>query len=98
MRRTPLPWGGTLEPGQRRDVTLLRTPLDGRLRVQLHAPPGAEFELRLLAAKHKRVLERAVGTGRDQELHYTVCGKRKLRVAVRRVDGAGPFEVEASRP
>jgi hypothetical protein len=97
-RRTPLAWGGTLEPGQRRDVTLLRTPLDGRLRVELDAPPGVELELRLLAAKRKRVLERAAGSGQDQEIDYTVCGKRKLRVAVRRVDGGGPFELHASRP
>ncbi len=97
-RRTPLGWDGTLEPGRRRDVTLVRTPLDGRLRVELRSPPNAEFELRLLAARQGRVLDRATGSGRDQALHYTVCGKRKLRVAVRRLDGGGPFEVEASRP
>jgi hypothetical protein len=97
-RRTPVAWEGVLEQGRRRDVTMVRTPLDGRLRVELRSPPGAEFELRLLAARQNRVLDRATGSGRVQAVHYTVCGKRKLRVAVRRIDGEGPFEVEASRP
>jgi hypothetical protein len=97
-RRTSSGWSGTLGRAHRREVTRLETPLDGRLKLDLEGPPGADFDLELLGPNRDRVMKRAAHPGADETLRYTVCGNRELRVAVRRFKGAGPFEVAAARP
>jgi hypothetical protein len=98
LRRAPLARARSFELGSRRDVWRLPTPLDGRLLVELDGPPGADFDLSLLAGNKPRVLRRAVGPGAEEQLRYTVCGKRSVRILVRRVSGNGAFEVTAARP
>lgn len=98
LRRSPLARAASFEPGARSDVWRLPTPLDGRLLVELEGPSGAEYDLILMAGNKRRVLRRAVGPGADEELRYTVCGKRAVRIVVRRVSGNGPFELTAARP
>jgi hypothetical protein len=98
LRRAPLARARSFESGSRRDVWRLHTPLDGRLLVELDGPPGANFDLILLAGNKPRVLRRAVGPGAEEELRYAVCGKRAVRIVARRVSGNGQFEVTAARP
>jgi hypothetical protein len=96
--RAPLARARSFQLGSRRDVWRVTTPLDGRLLVQLDGPTGADFDLILLAGNKHRVLRRAVGPGAEEKLRYTVCGKRVVRILVRRTSGSGPFEVTAARP
>jgi hypothetical protein len=97
-RRTSSDSSGTLSRVNRREVIRLDTPLDGRLEVQLDAPPGADFDLVLLGPNRDRVLERAAHPGPDETLRYTVCGNREVRVVVHRFKGAGPFALTTARP
>ena len=97
-RRTSVEWSGELDRSDRRDVTRVETPLDGRLKVKLDGPRGADFDLALLAARRGRVLDRAGGPGPDHTIRHTVCSRRAVRVAVIRDRGHGAFEVTAARP
>jgi hypothetical protein len=97
-RRTRLGWSGRLTRKHRREVREIEVPLDGRLTVELDGPSGSDFALVAMAAKRNRVLTRAQGRGPDKTLRYTVCGKRRVRIMVRRVKGGGPFEITAARP
>ncbi len=97
-RRTPARFSGELAGRGAREVHRIGLPLDGRLRVELDGPHGADFDLRLLAPRRPRVLDRALGRGSDESLYYTVCGRRAARIAVRSAHGDGPFELTASRP
>ena len=76
----------------------VETPLDGRIKLRLDGPRGADFDLALLAARRGRVLDRAGGPGPDHTLRHTVCGRPAVRVAVVRDSGHGGFEVTAARP
>jgi hypothetical protein len=97
-RRTNVEWSGRLSRGGPREVTTVETPLDGRLKLRLDGPRGADFDLALLAARRGRVLDRAAGPGPDHTLRHTVCGPRAVRVAVVRDRGHGEFDVTAARP
>jgi hypothetical protein len=97
-RRTSDAWSGRLTRSHRRERRRLATPLDGRLKVSLDAPRGADFDLVLLAGHRNRVLRRAAHPSPDEALRYTVCGRRSVRVQVHRFDGAGEFEVTTARP
>jgi hypothetical protein len=97
-RRTNVEWSGELDRGNRRNVMRVETPLDGRLKLRLDGPRGADFDLALLAARRGKVLDRARGHGSDHTLRNTVCGRRAVRVAVIRDSGHGPYEVTAARP
>ena len=97
-RRTSEGWSGRLTRAHRRERRRLVTPLDGRLKVSLDAPRGADFDLALLAGHSDRVLRRAAHPRSDETLRYTVCGRRSVRVLVHRFDGAGEFEVTTARP
>jgi hypothetical protein len=76
----------------------VETPLDGRLKVKLDGPRGADFDLALLAARRGKVLDRAAGDGPNDTLRHTVCGRRAVRVAVIRDSGRGAFDITAARP
>jgi hypothetical protein len=97
-RRTSVEWSGDLDRGDPREVTRVETPLDGRLKVRLDGPRGADFDLVLLAARRGKVLDRAGGSGPDHTVRHTMCGRRAVRVAVIRDSGHGPYEVTAARP
>lgn len=97
-RRTSVEWSGELERRNRRDVLRVETPLDGRLKLKLDGPRGADFDLALLAARRGNVLDRARGRGSDHTLRHTVCGRRAVRIAVIRDRGKGAFELTAARP
>lgn len=96
--RTPTEWSGSLDGTVRRQATRLGTPLDGRLKVTLDGPAGAEFDLLVVAGNGGRVLKRATAIGADETLFYTLCGRRAVRIVVRGGAGAGAFEVTAARP
>lgn len=91
-------WTGTLSARATRDVRLVSTPLDGRLGVELDGPPGADFDLRVLAPGQNRVLARSLGSGADETLRYTICGRGSVRVEVKAYRGEGPFEVTTRTP
>ena len=97
-RRTAVEWSGELDRRGPREVMRVETPLDGRLKLRLDGPRGADFDLALLAARRGRVLDRAGGPGPNHTLRHTVCGRRAVRVAVVRDSGHGEFEVTAARP
>jgi hypothetical protein len=97
-RRTSIGFSGELAGRGAREVHRIRLPLDGRLRVKLDGPPGADFDLRLLAPRRPRVLDRALSPAPDETLFYTVCGRRGARIAVRSAHGSGRFDLTASRP
>jgi hypothetical protein len=97
-RRTASGWSGRLGKEHRKEIRRLETPLDGRLKVKLDGPPGADFDLAVLGPNRGRVLQRAVHPGPDETLRYTVCGNRSVRVVVHRFKGAGEFEVTTARP
>jgi hypothetical protein len=97
-RRTSDAWSGQLTRAHRRERRRLVTPLDGRLKVSLDAPRGADFDLVLMAGHGDRVLRRAAHPRADETLRYTVCGRRSVRILVHRFDGAGDFEVTTARP
>ena len=97
-RRTSVAWSGELDRRGPRDVMRVETPLDGRIKLRLDGPRGADFDLALLAARRGRVLDRASGPGPDHILRHTVCGRRAVRVAVVRDRGHGTFDVTVARP
>jgi hypothetical protein len=97
-RRTSSGWSGRLGKEHRKEIRRLETPLDGRLKVKLDGPPGADFDLAVLGPNRGRVLKRAVHPGPDETLEYTVCGNRSVRIVVHRFKGAGEFEVATARP
>jgi hypothetical protein len=97
-RRTSVESSGTLGPSDRRQVTRVETPLDGRMQVTLDGPGGADFDLKLVAAGGGRVLDRSLGRGADERLRYTVCGRRVVRIVVRASRGSGSYELTAERP
>jgi hypothetical protein len=97
-RRTNVKWSGRLSRGTPREVTRVETALDGRLKLRLDGPRGADFDLALLTARRGKVLDRAGGRGTDHTLRHTVCGRRAVRVAVTRDRGHGEFDVTAARP
>jgi hypothetical protein len=97
-RRTSGGWSGTLSSEHRRETMRVATPLDGRLKVDLDGPRGADFDLELLGPNRDRLLKRSAHPGPDETLRYTVCGNRELRIVVHRFKGAGEFEVTTARP
>ena len=97
-RRTSVDLSGALGPTDRRRVSRLETPLDGRMKMTLDGPDGTDFDLLLLAAGSGRVLKRSLDAGSQETLRYTVCGRRAMRIVVRAERGSGPFELIASRP
>lgn len=97
-RRAPQPWSGEAERGQRRVSRRLQTPLDGRLKVTLEGPPGANLDLAVRSASGRRLLARIRGRGSNETVRTLVCGRRAVRVDVVRVRGRGPFELTAARP
>ncbi|HSJ17843.1 MAG TPA: hypothetical protein VK920_07100 [Solirubrobacterales bacterium] len=97
-RSTSIGWSGELDRRDPREVMRVETPLDGRLKLRLDGPRGADFDLALLAPRRGRVLDRARGPGPDHTVRHTVCGQRAVRVAVVRDRGRGAFEVKAARP
>ncbi len=98
LRRTSSEWSGDLGPGAHRDVTRVATPLDGALTLSLNGPSQADFDLRVLARRSGRVLARAAGRHADERLRYEVCGRRSVKVAVKRESGSGEFELRALTP
>jgi hypothetical protein len=97
-RRTPSSSTGSLGPDTPRDVSRLKTPLDGTLKVSLDGPAKADFDLRVLAPGSGDVLARSTGKGADERLRYTVCGRRAVKLAVTRESGSGAFTLKAARP
>lgn len=97
-RRTSSSFTARLGREHRRERRRLETPLDGRLKVTLDGPRGADFDVLLMAAHHGRVLRRAAHPGPDETLRYTVCGRREVRIVVHRFKGAGEFELTTARP
>jgi len=98
VRRTPSRSTGSLDGDSPREVSGLETPLDGTLKVSLDGPPKADFDLRVLAPGSGDVLARSTGNGADERLRYTVCGRRAVKLAVKRESGSGPFTLKAARP
>lgn len=97
-RRTPIRSSGTLDADSPREATTLETPLDGSLKASLDGPPKADFDLRVLAPGSGNVLARSTGKGSDERLRYTVCGRRSVKLAVKRESGDGAFRLKAARP
>jgi hypothetical protein len=68
----------------------LTTPLDGMLRLTLHAPARSRMRL-LLSSGTKQI-------GHGSSLGFQVCGQRGLTLRVERLSGRGSFTVDLSKP
>ena len=75
------------------------TPLDGSLRLTLRASTRARFALSVLTPRGTR-LARAVKIrgSSTRTISATICGDRRLRVRVTRLDGPGRFSLALSKP
>jgi hypothetical protein len=97
-KNTKQSFTGRLGGGSRADSHLVRTPLDGRIRVALRGPAGAGFDLRVLSRRHHRILARSLDPGDRDSLKYEICGRRSVRVVVHRASGGGRYQLTVSRP
>lgn len=77
----------------------LSTPLDGELRIAATLPRGGEYDVALVSANRKTVLERAQWVSqRVKRLSTTVCGQRSLAVRVTRIGKPGRTRVSVTAP
>ena len=75
------------------------TPLDGELRIAATLPRGGEYDVALVSANRKTVLERAQWVSqRVKRLSTTVCGQRSLAVRVTRIGKPGRTRVSVTAP
>jgi hypothetical protein len=86
---------GSLSKARRSRSFTLATPLDGTLSLKLKAAPGARFGLDVYVGSNRIARSR---TGRAVSVTSTVCGRRSLRVKVRRQSGAGRFTLAVAEP
>lgn len=93
IRRGSLPAGG---PPTR--VHRILAPLDGLLRLNLLAPPGADYDLELRTPFLRQPLAVGKRRGRADAITSLICGQRSFRLIVRRQRGAGPYRLSVSRP
>jgi hypothetical protein len=82
---------GTLRGNARSRSFTISAPLDGRLTVALKSPAGARFSFRLSQAGRRVAASASSAT-------TTVCGGRSYRVDIRRVKGAGSFQLTVAKP
>lgn len=103
------PWGPRLPdvrtgafPADRPGVATARfsiaTPLDGVLKVNIEAPPGADDDLELNVAGVSHAVARGAKRGRFDQVSALICGTRSFVVNVRRHSGSGRFRLTVSRP
>jgi hypothetical protein len=107
-------WNGSMWPRRRNPAQRrFSTPLDGQVEIRLVGPAGSNYDLYVLGPKlrakrakrhdrhlqpRRRVLDRAVSGGSEEQVDTTLCGQSSIRVEVRRRGGSGPFTVTVTRP
>ena len=107
-------WNGSMWPRRRNPAQRrFSTPLDGQVEIRLVGPAGSNYDLYVLGPKlrakrakrhdrhlqpRRRVLDRAVSGGSEEQVDTTLCGQSSIRVEVRRRSGSGPFTLTVTRP
>jgi hypothetical protein len=77
----------------------LATPLDGELKIAATLPKGGEYDVALVGANRKTVLQRAQWVSqRVKRLTTTVCGTRASFVRVTRSGPLGLARVSVTKP
>jgi hypothetical protein len=77
----------------------LSTPLDGELRIAATLPAGGGYEVALVSANRKAVMQRAQWVSqRVKRLSMTVCGQRSLAVRVTPNGKAGRARISVTTP
>jgi hypothetical protein len=107
-------WNGSMWPRRSNPAQhRFSTPLDGQLQIRLIGPAGSNYDLYLLGPKlrakgskrnhrrlrpRRRVVERGVSGGSEEQIDTTLCGQSSIQLEVRRRRGSGPFTVTVTRP
>lgn len=76
----------------------IRTPLDGLLRAELIAPPGADYDLELRTPFLRQPIVVAKRRGRSEAISTLICGQRTFTLTVRRHSGAGRYRLSVGTP
>ena len=95
LANTTTKYSGRLRPG-RQGSFKVKTPLDGRLKLKLKGPGGADFDLYLVY--HNQLVAKSRGRGSKESIGYTVCGEAKFKVIVDAYRGGGRSSVKVSKP
>jgi hypothetical protein len=74
------------------------TPLDGLLRVNLLAAPGADYDLELRVPGVRRPSGVGKRRGRSEMTSALICGSRSFDLTIRRQRGSGPYRLSVKRP
>jgi hypothetical protein len=75
------------------------TPFDGEIRIQVNVPGGGVDDVTLLSSDGRAVLAAGSWTGSGvKAANYLVCGKRSLKVRVRRGGAAARFSLRVTAP
>lgn len=85
------------QPGPTRRVRVV-TPLDGLLRIEITAPPGADYDLELRTPILRTPVARGMRRGRVDQIATLICGARSYTLTVRRHRGFGPYRLSISKP
>jgi len=77
----------------------IATPLDGEIRIQVNVPGGGADDVNLLSSDGRAVLAAGSWTGSGvKAAEYLVCGKRSLKVRVKRGGAAARFSLRVTAP
>ena len=94
-RNTTTIYSGRLRSGQTGSFKV-KTPLDGRMKLSLKGPGGADFDLYL--TYRNRIVAKSRGRGSRESIGYLVCGEAKFKVFVDAYKGGGRSSVTVSKP
>jgi hypothetical protein len=76
-----------------------KAPLDGVATLQLRAPAGSAYDLRLFDPSGRRLLAATkAGARTTKTIRYLVCGEHSFELRVVRTRGFGPFTLQISKP
>lgn len=78
---------------------LIQTPLDGTIEIRLKGPrKKANFDLSLLTADGKGLFATSAKRRAKETVETVLCGHRTVRATVKRVSGAGKYELRVTKP
>ncbi len=100
------PWAGPTATTFRSSLTggatgrgfVVTTPLDGTFRLTLTSPKNSRFTARIVDPATGSQIAASTGPERVKSLETSVCGQRTLQVQVKRIRGAGAFNLAVSKP